>query len=154
MAKRTIFVGIAILIVVFSTYLYLRGVEIEKEYNAVIYSFDTDFEQETKIKITGKHYKKPFGNDTIIGELTVDNNLHYDFNLKYIGTKYFYLITDTNEYAQFRSVGTITASKNLDKVWVMLNDLNERYDIEHGYVFGPADSKERANELIKELMKF
>lgn len=35
-----------------------------------------------------------------------------------------------------------------------LNDINEKYGTQEGYIFSPADSKEEANELIKkELMK-
>ncbi|WP_164817318.1 hypothetical protein [Paenibacillus lautus] len=45
------------------------------------------------------------------------------------------------------------ATKELDYIWITLNDINEKYGIQEGYIFSPADSKEEANELIKkELM--
>ncbi len=35
----------------------------------------------------------------------------------------------------------------------MLNGINEKYGI-NGYVFGPADNKEEANELIKQMLGY
>ena len=46
------------------------------------------------------------------------------------------------------------ATKALEYIWITLNDINEKYGIQEGYIFSPADNKEQANELIKkELMK-
>lgn len=146
--------SITIIIVIIISYLYyIRAVEIDKQYNSVIYSFENEFEKETIISIKGKLYRKPFSKDSIVGKLTVDNDLSYDFILKGDGHKYFFLMTEYTDEALLRSIGTITVSKNLDKVWLMLKEVNSRYDID-GYVFGPADDKEEANELIKEMMDF
>jgi hypothetical protein len=152
--RRNQLVGSIILIIIaLLTYsLYPKKFEVEREYKSIFYSFDTDFEQETIIKMSGDWYKKPFGKDTIIGTLTVDKDHTYPFKLEYDGQKYFFLITE-NEQSKLKSIGTITVSRNLDKVWLMLKDINEKYGID-GYVFGPADNKEEANESIRQMMDF
>ncbi|OBZ17587.1 hypothetical protein [Bacillus sp. FJAT-26390] len=103
--------------------------------------------------MSGDGYKRLLGKNTVMGTLTVDKDLTYPFKLEFDGQKYFFLITETNNWTVLKSIGTITASRNLDKIWLMLNGIDEKYGI-NGYVFGPADNKEEANELIKQMLGF
>lgn len=152
-AKTNFLLGSIVLLVaiVILCYFYFKAVEVNKEYDAIIYSYDTDFEQKIKVQLSGQLYKGLFGKHELKGTLLVDEDLVYDFRLRSDGHHYFYHIVETMEDATLRTIGTITASQSLDHIWLMLNDINERYDID-GYVFGPAESKEEANKLIKSML--
>lgn len=134
-------------------YMYYKPVKLNYQYSSVIYSIESDFEKETIIEIEGLLYKRIFAKNVVIGELTVDYDLSYDFRLKFDGRNYFYVLSEVNEATLRRSIGTITLSKNFDKVWLMLTDIDERYDTK-AYVFGPADNGEEANRLVYEMLKF
>lgn len=86
--------------------------------------------------------------------LVVDDDLSYDVELYYDGGKLFRTIATFSKDARLKSVGSVMATKELEYIWITLNDINEKYGIQEGYIFSPADSKEEANKLIKkELMK-
>ena len=125
-----------------------------QEDGRLIYSFDSNFEKKTQIVISGKSNRNAFSRDSFIGELVVDDDLSYDIELYYDGGKLFGTITTFSKDATLNSVGNVMATKELDFIWISLNDINEKYGIQEGYIFSPADSKEEANELIKkEIMK-
>lgn len=127
---------------------------VHKEMEDLIYSFDSNFEKKTQIVISGKSNRSVFSRDSFIGELVVDDDLSYDIELYYDGGKLLGTITTFSKDATLNSVGNVMATKELDYLWISLNEINEKYGIQEGYIFSPADSKEEANELIKkEQMK-
>lgn len=151
--KKRIFISCSLIIAIL-LFLYFRPVEIDKEYDSIIYSTDDGFEHSTKIKLTGELYRNPFGNSTMSGDLTVDGDLNYKVKLKYdkSSDNYFYTMIDWDDMKNHRTLGTIYTSSNLDKVWISLKAIDERYQIKESYVSGPANSLEEGNALAKELM--
>ncbi|WP_410513820.1 hypothetical protein PaeBR_05145 [Paenibacillus sp. BR2-3] len=111
--------GFLLISITICVFLYLKPVDINREYSSVAYSFDNDFEKKTTIILRGELYRRLFDKPTVIGNA--------------------------------RTLGTINASYNLDKVWLKLNDIDKKYNM-NGYVFGPASTKIEANELIRELV--
>ncbi|WP_053376412.1 hypothetical protein [Paenibacillus sp. FJAT-27812] len=96
------FILVMIALIVYS--LYPKKFEVEREYRSIIYSFDSDFEQETIIKMSGDGYKRLLGKNTVIGTLTVDKDLTYPFKLEFDGQKYFFLITETNNWSFLKAL--------------------------------------------------
>ncbi len=133
-------------------YWYFKPVDVHKEYDSVIYASDTDIEHSTTIKLDGQLHRNLFGKDMINANLIVDNDLVYNVQLKYNGSVYFYHMISWDDSKAIQTTGTIHASKNLDKVWLKLNDIDKRYNFEDSYVFGPADTKEEAEALVKQLI--
>lgn len=134
-------------------YLYFKPVNVHKVYDSVIYSFDSDIEYRTSIELDGQLYRDLFGKDKINGNLIVDKDRIYKVQLKYDGSVYFYHLVSWDDSKALKTLGTIQASKNLDKFWIKLNDIDKRYQLEDSYVFGPAHTKEEAEALVKQLMK-
>lgn len=154
MTKRNTYIVVIIIVLVIIAYLYFSPTAVHKEMEVLIYSFDSNFEKKTKMVISGKSNRNVFSRDSFIGELVVDDDLSYDIELYYDRGKLFGTITTFSKDATINSVGNVMATKELDYIWISLNDINEKYGIQEGYIFSPADSKEEANELIKkELMK-
>ncbi|MEC0204838.1 hypothetical protein P4H39_19720 [Paenibacillus lautus] len=154
MTKRNTYIIVIIIVLITTAYLYFSPTTVHKEMEGLIYSFNSNFEKKTQIVIAGKSNRNVFSRDSFIGQLVVDDDLSYDIELYYEDGKLFGTITTFSEDAMLNSVGSVMATKKLDYIWITLNDINEKYGIQEGYIFSPADSKEEANELIKkELMK-
>lgn len=154
MTKSITYIVVIIIVLVTIAYLGFSPTAVHKEMEGLIYSFDSNFEKKTQIVISGKSNRNVFSRDSFIGQLVVDDDLSYDIDLYYEDGKLFGTITTFSEDEMLNSVGSVMATKKLDYIWITLNDINEKYGIQEGYIFSPADSKEEANELIKkELMK-
>lgn len=152
--KRNTYIVVIIIALVTISYLYFSPTTVHKEMEGLVYSFDSDFERKTQMVISGNSNRNVFSRDSFIGELVVDDDLSYDVELYYDGGKLFGTITTFGKDAMLKSVGSVMATKELEYIWITLNDINEKYGIQEGYIFSPADSKEEANNLIKkELMK-
>lgn len=129
-------------------FLYSRPVIINKQFEAVIYSFEDDFEQQDVITLEGELHRDPFAGDVLLGEITVGKDIKYKIKLKDNGAYYFYPIVEISG-GYTNTIGTVYASKDLENIWIKLKVVDERLGIVDGYIFGPAQSKEEANELIK-----
>lgn len=150
--KIWILLSIAILSTVYLLYVLLQSKQIEQEYRSIIYSNDTGFERMTLIKLKGNLYIELFGKDKFVGEITVDNDLIYEIKLNENGNQYFGVITTLDKMANVHTRGTVITSKKFDEVWVNLNDINQRYQLEVGYISGPAKNLEEANQIAREVI--
>jgi hypothetical protein len=144
---------IAILIIIYFIIDYHQPKGIDLKYNGVIYSNETEFEKQTIVLIKGELYKNLFGNDIFIGVLTTDQDLKYEINLKELDKKYFGLLTSKDNYGFLNSIGSVMTSSNFDKVWIQLDEINEKYDITEGYISGPASTIEEANNIASRILE-
>ncbi|MCI3919452.1 hypothetical protein MO973_04305 [Paenibacillus sp. TRM 82003] len=147
MNKKYVIYGVMAVVVGVSLTLYLKPVKIDKTIESLIYSFDDGFEQPTAIQLEGELFRDPFGGNVVLGEITVDKDIRFPVRLKDDGAYYFYLVSEIKD-GLTHTVGAVHASRDLKHVWIKLDVIDERYGVD-GYVFGPAQSMEEANELIK-----
>ncbi|CAM4480242.1 hypothetical protein U9M73_12910 [Paenibacillus phoenicis] len=155
MKKRVIITlcCIFLIVILYLTYDFHRPRHVEVSLRSTIYSVETEFEKQTQISIIGEHYKVLFGKDRFIGKMIVDNDLVYDIKLKREGNKYFETLTKNNEFHVLNSIGSIMTSADFNKVWLQLNDINERYHLTEGYVSGPAGNKNEANQVARNILE-
>jgi hypothetical protein len=108
--------------------------------------------KQTDISIEGKLYKNLFGKNEYIGTITVDD-LKYDIDLKEQDTYYFEVLFANSSNFKLKSIGTVMTSFDFERVWIMLDDINKVYNINEGYVAGPAKSMKEANEIATSILK-
>ncbi len=144
-----LFVGIALVSI---ACLYFKPTSVYKEMNGLIYSFDSDFERETQIIVSGEITRRLFSGDVFAGEIKIDHDFSHHVELNYEGGKYFSSIVTESDHALLTTIGTVMATRKFDYIWVTLNELDEKYGIQEGYIFSPAITKEEANELIKRIL--
>lgn len=150
--KVWILVTMVILGIVALTYIRLKPDPLDREFSSVVYSNDTGFTSTTIIKLKGELYKGLLGANRFIGEMTVDNDLKYDVTLKEDDQQYWGIITTFDENKSNRTIGSIVFSRKLDKVWIKLDDINQRYQLQDGYISGPANNLEDAQQIAREVM--
>lgn len=150
--KVWILVTIVILGIVALTYIRLKPDLLDREFSSVVYSNDTGFTTTTTIKLKGELYKGLIGANRFIGEMTADNDLKYEVTLKETDQQYLGLITTFDENKSLRTIGSIVFSRKLDKVWIKLEDINQRYQLQDGYISGPANNLEEAQQIAREVM--
>lgn len=155
--KKTYWIGgiLVLLIAILMIYVYHKPDRIEREIPSVIYSFEQQFEKETKVVIEGEHYRNLFGPDVFVGKLKTDEDLEYDIELKEQGSGYLGILFLVDDYKVTVTIGSVNTSRKFDKVWLQLDDINERYGFSEaeGYVAGPASTKEEANEVAKRILE-
>ncbi len=133
-------------------YLYFKPISVYKEMNGLIYSYDSDFERETQIIVSGEITRRLFAGDVFEGVIKIDGEFSHQVELNYEGGKYFSLIVTEDEYAKLTTIGTVMATRNFDYIWVTLKGIDEKYGLQEGYIFSPAATMEEANELIKKVL--
>ncbi|MBD7966749.1 hypothetical protein H9647_01610 [Paenibacillus sp. Sa2BVA9] len=135
-----------------ATFYYHRDLPFHHNIEAVIYSPDMTFEKKTTVTLDGEKYKRLSGKHRISGEIRVDEELSYHFTADLDGNQYVYMIPYYDESGNQRTLGVIHISKDLDQVWLSSSELNSRYQLDDGYVYGPASSKrDVGNSLTKML---
>lgn len=45
------------------------------------------------------------------------------------------------------------ASSSLDKIWIQLDEINERYKLKEGYIAGPASNKIEAVDIARTIIE-
>ncbi|WP_018750872.1 hypothetical protein [Paenibacillus sanguinis] len=150
-------VALSCIIIVATIYLiydFYRPKHIEVNLNSTIYSIDSKLERQTAISIIGEHHKKLFGNDILIGKMIVDKDLTYEIKLKREDNRYFEILTKkNNEFHVINTIGSIITSTDFDRVWLQLDDINEKYNLVEGYVSGPAKNIEEANDIARSIIE-
>ncbi|QSF45941.1 hypothetical protein [Paenibacillus tianjinensis] len=146
--------GLVILAVVLLGYLWLRPQPCEQEYSSVIYSNDTGMVKNTVMGLKGDTYRGFPGKSEFVGKLTADGDLQYEIKLKESGGYYLGIMTFFGEDRRIHTIGIVNASIKLNKLWVMLTDINERYGFENGegYIAGPASTLEEGQQVAREIM--
>lgn len=145
--------AITVLIVASLGYAWFRPQHVEREYPSVIYS-NNEVVKHSAIGLKGEVWRGVPGRSEFTGELTLDGDLHYDVKLKDSGGYYLGILTVLDADRSRRSVGSIIASQKLDKFWIMLTHLDERYGLAagEGYISGPANTLEEAIQTGKDIM--
>lgn len=133
-------------------YQYIQPDRLNMEYDSTIYSDVAGFEQSTVIRLNGELFKKPFGKNVFKGEIIADEEFAYAIHLIEIDNYYLGLITKMDEVSRTHTIGTVMTSKNIDKVWIKLDELNEKYDLQEGYISGPAKNMEEAIQIAREVI--
>lgn len=146
---------LVLLIAILLIYFYHKPERIEREIQSAIYSFDQQFEKETTVVLEGEHYRNLFGPEVFVGRLKTDEDLEYDIELKEQGNGFLGILVSKDDYKVTVTIGSVSTSRKFDKVWLQLDDINERYGFfeAEGYVAGPASTKEEANEVAKRILE-
>ncbi len=157
MKKQCAKYGVAVLVVlvvVLLGYLWLRPQPFEREYSSVIYSNDTGMVKNTVMELKGDTYRGFPGKSEFVGKLTADGDLQYGIKLKESGGYYLGIMTFFGEDRTIHTIGVVNASVKLNKLWVMLIDINKRYGFENGegYIAGPASTVQEAQQVARDIM--
>ncbi|ASA19431.1 hypothetical protein [Paenibacillus donghaensis] len=152
--KLWIITGVALLGILYSGYAYLQPRPIEQEYNSMIYSNDNDFTKRTTMRLKGDLYQKIVGGGRIQAELTADDEFSYKVTLEKQDDHYFgaIILIALGEQASTHTIGTVMLSEELDKAWLKLDEVNDKYQLVEGYISGPASSREAALQVAREVM--
>ncbi len=153
--KRRVWIAISCIALVAAIYLtihYSRPKHIEISIDSTIYSPGTEFEKQTTVSIIGDQHNRLFGKDSLTGKLIVDHDLIYEINLKRDEDRLFQILTKIEDGNQrLQSVGSVMASINLERIWLQLDDINVRYELNEGYISGPAKDREEANIVARSI---
>lgn len=151
--KKIVWVAIGVFLAATATFLFYFYLPdpLEKEYSSIIYSPDSGFERKTTVQLSGTKYQSLFGRDYFTGRLTVDNDLNYEIRLEWSERYYFGTIADFDAAGLLHTSGSVMSSDRFEKVWIQLNDINQRYNLT-GYVSGPADNLMEGNEVAKQIL--
>lgn len=145
-------VSIVTLGVIALFYVLIKPDQLDREFNSIVYSSDTGFSTTTTIRLKGDLYKSLLSANRFIGELTADNDLKYKITLQENDQQYLGIITTLDRSKSTRTIGIVLVSRELDKVWIKLEDMNQRYQLKEGYISGPANNLEEAQQIAREVM--
>lgn len=147
--------GVAVIVLVLG-YLWVRPQPFEREYSSVIYANDTGIVKQISIALSGAVVRglPLLTSGKFDGVLTIDDDLNYEVKLKNTGSYFLGNLTTRNEDHSVRSIGAVTVSKRLDKFWIMLTDMDERYGLKNGegYIAGPARTPDEARRVGKSIL--
>ncbi|KUP24683.1 hypothetical protein [Paenibacillus sp. DMB5] len=145
---------IAVVAVLTLAYVWLRPQSFEREFSSMIYSADTGEAKSTLLALKGQIYRGIPGDRKMTGTLQADGDIHYEVTLRERGGYYLGVMSEVTGGGSKQTTGIVTASLALDKIWVMLNDVNERYDLkdQEGFIAGPAHTLEEAKQVAKEII--
>lgn len=152
--KRCIAAIIVILAVTALMFMWLRPKPFEREYKSVIYTNEAGQTGTTVLALSGERFRGFPGKSTFNGSLSADGDLHYELKLKESGGYYFGHIYTFTADNHIRTIGIVNASLDLNKLWVMLRDVNERYGlkVQDGYIAGPAGTLEEAQQVARDII--
>lgn len=134
--KKWIFLAVVVLIAAAGA-LYHTPREIQQELQGAIYSEQSDFERLSKIVLSGKKYPNLLGKPVIKGTLSIDEQFIYPVTLKFDGSMYSCTLTEWGEDKVPITTGTITASGDLTRFSMYLQDINEHYGLRDARVTAP-----------------
>ena len=145
--------SIIIVVIIYFTYDYHWGDYVELTFESVLYSNDSDFEQSVLVSLKGDFYKSLIGNGMFQGQLSTDEKLKYDVKLKEEANIYrgFVFTRDSNK--NNRTIGVVTVSHNLDKIWIQWNDVYELYALTEVNIAGPANSASEAVQIARMMVE-
>ena len=104
------------------------------------------------VTLDGEKYRRLSGKHRIAGDITLDQDLSYHFTADLDGNQYMYMIPYYSEDGSQRTLGVIHISKDLDQIWLKSSELNNRYQLHDGYVYGPASSKEDIGDSLTKML--
>lgn len=152
MKKKWILSSIIVIALIYGLYAYHRPNYVELSFNSMIFSMDSDFEQSTIVSMKGDHYRSLLGNGMLLGELSVDEDLKYNVKLTKGRKSYEDIITTWDSNKNTIIIGYVEVSHELDKVWIQLDDINERYSLSEGHVAGPASASIEAKQISSKIV--
>ncbi|WP_211746609.1 hypothetical protein [Paenibacillus sp. Marseille-Q4541] len=152
--KHFIYYGcwtVAIICLVATLY-YHRDLPFNKSFDAIIYSPDTTFVKQTVVTLVGEKYRRLSGKHRIAGDITFDQDVSYPFTADLDGNQYESMIPYWSEDGSQLTLGIIHISKDLDQVWIKSNEIISRYQLQDGYVYGPASSKQDVGRSLNKML--
>lgn len=150
--KIHFYIGAAVITCIVAALIYHRDISFHRTIEAVIYAPDTVFEKKTIVTLDGEKYRRLSGKHRITGELKVDQDLSYHFTADLDGNQYVYMIPYYSGDGSQRTLGVIHISKDLDQVWLKSSEVNSRYRLHDGYIYGPASSKEDVGDSLTKML--
>ncbi|MDF2661134.1 MAG: hypothetical protein K0Q94_3925 [Paenibacillus sp.] len=85
------------------------------------------------------------------GTLTADHDFSYDIRLEWNGRYYFGAIVALDASGLLHTSCSVMSSDRFEKVWLQLNEINQRYSLT-GYVSGPAGNLKEGNEVARQIL--
>jgi|GEM_PF-5296357 len=149
MKKKWILSSIIVIALIYGLYDYHRPRYVELSFNSVIFSLKSDFENSIVVSMKGDQYNSRIGNGMFIGELSIDGDLRYNVKLTEEGKLYAGSIIAKDSNNNTINIGSVDVSHDLDKIWLQLDNINERYSLSEGYIAGPANSASEAKGISR-----
>ncbi|AIQ45386.1 hypothetical protein R70723_05355 [Paenibacillus sp. FSL R7-0273] len=145
---------IAVLGIVALAYMWLRPQPFDQEYSSVIYTNEAGQAGSTVLVLAGEKFRGLPGKSRFNGSLVADGDLRYELKLKESGSYYLGVISEATGNGSTQTAGMVTASLALDKIWVVLTEVNERYGLkgQDGYIAGPAHTLEEAKQVARDII--
>lgn len=152
--KRKIYfyMGAAVITCIVAALIYHRDIPFHRTIEAVIYAPNMVFEKKTTVTLDGEKYRRLSGKHRITGEIKVDQDLTYHFTVDLDENQYEYAIPYYSEDGSRLTLGFIHISKDLDQVWMKSSEVNIRYQLHDGYIYGPASSTEDVGDSLTKML--
>lgn len=151
--NKKLFISLLCVLIISSVcYLYFSPKIINKSYDALICSKNTDFSVKSIIKLEGVLNKRILSSNTIKANITVDDySYQVIFKQASHGDYLGYIAKETQSNEFDKLIGSIMLSKNMTEVWVNVDDLNNRYKDIY-YVIAPANNRLEAESILEKLV--
>lgn len=152
MNKKLTISFLCILIAILAVYLYSSPQNINKNYNAFIFSKNTDFTIKSVIKLNGTQHKRILSTNIIDATITVDDYSYaIIFKQNHSGNYLGYISENTDLLESSTIIGSIKLSPDLEEVWIDSDDLNNKYKDIY-YSTAPANNLLEAQSIYKKLV--
>lgn len=152
MKKKWILISIIVISIIYVLYDNHRPRYVELSFNSIIFSlnsdFESDFEKSIVVSMKGEQYNSRIGNGMFLGELSVDEDLKYNIKLTEEDNHYAGYIIAKDSNKNTKTIGSVDVSHDFDKIWIRLDDMNERYALTEGYIAGPASTAIQAKGIV------
>ncbi|GAA0177975.1 hypothetical protein SH2C18_11040 [Clostridium sediminicola] len=152
MNKKLVISFLCTLIIILAVYLYLSPQNINKSYNAFIFSKNTDFTIKSVIKLNGTQHKRILSTNIINATITVDDYSYaIIFKQNHSGNYLGYIPENSKLLESSNIIGSIKLSHDLKQVWINSDDLNNKYKDIY-YSTAPANNLSEAESIYKKLV--
>ena len=136
-----------------SYYIYSKPVTIERTYSGIVYSIDSNVEEEVQLSLTGEVYRYLFANDRIVGKIKIDDRINAELDMKRSNDNFSEIKFSTDQLTgNVTTMGDITISEDFKLVSLHLDEIDKIYN-RKCYVSAPAKDAEEGNMVKKKLMK-
>lgn len=153
--KKLIWLAVLLMLLATAYFIYdhFKPAHVDKEIHGLLYSNVSSFEKETIIHLQGTIHKKMFQRPVMTGTLILDHDIEYEIILHQDDDRYFGVFTIESDEGRLQTVGSMLLSNTLHQTWIQSDEINSRYDLIEGYVSGPANHAEEANNIARSFLE-
>lgn len=152
MNKKIVISFLCTLIISLAAYLYFSPQNIDRTYNAFIFSENTGFTIKSAIELKGTQHKRILSTNKIEASIKVDDYSYtIVFKQNHNGDYLGYIPQNTNLLESDKIIGSIKLSNDLRQIWINSDDLNSKYKDIY-YAIAPANNLSEAELIYKKLV--